>query len=200
MRVRPYGPAAWLVDEIDDPVSWAAGLRAIELDDVVEVVAAECSVLVRCDRARRTEVGDALARVTPVRRTVDPEPIVIPVRYGGEDLDEVAERLGLTPRSVIERHTGAVYTVRFCGFAPGFAYLGGLDPALELPRRDSPRTRVPAGAVAIAAHYTAVYPAPSPGGWHLLGATDEPLWDSSLAAPARLVPGSTVRFREIGAR
>lgn len=198
MRVRPYGPAAWLVDEIDDPVAWARGLRALDPDGIEEVVAAECSVLIRCERGSGATVHVAFPLVEPEPRAADPEAIVIPVRYEGEDLVEVAERLDLTPRAVVERHVAPLYTVRFCGFAPGFAYLGGLDPALALPRRSSPRTRVPAGAVAIAAHYTAVYPVPSPGGWHLLGTTDEVLWDSSRTSPARLMPGATVRFRDVG--
>ena len=89
--------------------------------------------------------------------------------YDGEDLADVAAACGMSTDEVVRRHVAGRYTCAFCGFAPGFAYLTGLDPALHLPRRPTPRTRVPAGAVAIAAEYTAVYPSPSPGGWHLLG-------------------------------
>jgi KipI family sensor histidine kinase inhibitor len=200
MRVRPYGPEAWLVDEIADPVAWAAGLRSARLEGVIEVVAAERTVLVRCDRERLATIGARFEGVTPADLAAAVDPVVIPVRYDGDDLGEVAKRTGMTVEEVVDRHAGGVYTVRFCGFAPGFAYLGGLDPVLELPRRESPRTRVAAGSVAIAAHYTAVYPAPSPGGWHLLGRTDEKLWDPLSATPSRLVPGTTVRFRDSGSR
>src|SRR6185295_9614266 len=94
--------------------------------------------------------------------------IVIPVRYDGPDLDEVASRLGLSRDEVIGKHTAAQYRVYMLGFVPGFAFLGLLDPSLELPRRASPRLRVPAGSVAIAGRQTAVYPLDTPGGWHLL--------------------------------
>ena len=96
---------------------------------------------------------------------------------------------------VVRRHSAVTYRAEFCGFAPGFAYLRGLDPALVLPRRDTPRPAVPAGSVAVADRYTAVYPTASPGGWHLLGRTDAVLWDERRADPATLRPGTRVRFR-----
>jgi KipI family sensor histidine kinase inhibitor len=124
--------------------------------------------------------------------------VTLPVRYDGADLDAVAAASSLTASEVVRRHSSATYVAAFCGFAPGFAYLTGLDPALHLPRRSTPRTRVPAGAVAIAGDYTAVYPHPSPGGWHLLGHTDAPVWDVERPRPNLLVPGTRVRFEVIG--
>ncbi len=106
----------------------------------------------------------------------------------------VAEATGLAVDEVIDRHVIGEYSVAFCGFSPGFAYMTGLDPVLHLDRRDTPRTRVPAGSVAIAADYTSVYPSPSPGGWHLLGRTDAALWDTERPEPALLAPGTTVRL------
>ena len=96
---------------------------------------------------------------------------------------------------MIALHSGADYTVAFCGFMPGFAYMTGLPAALHLPRRATPRERVPVGAVAIAAEYAGVYPRESPGGWHLLGRTDAVLWDDGREPPALLPPGTRVRFR-----
>ncbi len=122
------------------------------------------------------------------------------VRYGGEagpDLFEVADRLGLTPMQVIELHASMCYTVYILGFMPGFAYLGDLPEALRLPRRDTPRPRVPAGSVAIAGRHTAVYPAATPGGWHLIGRTDTRLWDLDRDPPAILRPGDQVRFEPV---
>lgn len=116
----------------------------------------------------------------------------LPVRYDGEDLAAVAERLGLAPEAVAAAHAEPAYVVRFLGFRPGFAYLDGLPPALRLPRRATPRPRVPGGAVAVGGPYTGVYPAPSPGGWHLLGTCGLPMFDP--AAGARLAPGDRVRF------
>jgi len=122
-------------------------------------------------------------------------PVVeIAVRYDGIDLDDVARRCDMTTDSVIELHTKTEFAVEFCGFSPGFAYLAGLPSALELPRRATPRTRVPAGSVAIAAQYSAVYPRESPGGWHLLGTTDHLLWDEHRRPPATLQPGTRIRF------
>ncbi|MFN8619224.1 MAG: 5-oxoprolinase subunit PxpB [Chloroflexota bacterium] len=123
--------------------------------------------------------------------------VEIPVRYGGEhgpDLDEVAERLGLTPAQVIEAHAATTYRVFLLGFRPGFAYLGTLPAALALPRRPEPRPRVPAGSVGIAARQTAVYPFETPGGWHLIGRTNATLWDLRQDPPAVLRVGERVRF------
>ena len=111
--------------------------------------------------------------------------------YSGEDLDEVAQMLGIAREEVIRRHTGSEYSVAFTGFAPGFAYLVGLDPRLELPRRVTPRPRVPAGSLAIAGGFTAVYPFDSPGGWHLLGRVAAPMFGP---AGSRLQLGDRVRF------
>ena len=118
---------------------------------------------------------DGFARSIGSAAGHDDGPVIeIPVRYGGEggpDLDEVADRLGLSPEAVVAGHTGTTYRVFMLGFAPGFAYLGTLSPELSLPRRSEPRVSVPAGSVAIAARQTGVYPVASPGGWHLIGRT-----------------------------
>jgi KipI family sensor histidine kinase inhibitor len=122
---------------------------------------------------------------------------VIPVRYDGPDLEWVAAQTGLPPDEVVHRHTARRYTVYLLGFVPGFAYLGELDPALVLPRRSTPRQRVPAGSVAIAGAQTAVYPLETPGGWHLIGSTALRLFDSSREPPALLAAGDTVRFEPV---
>jgi len=114
--------------------------------------------------------------------------------YDGEDLAEVSRLTGLSTEAVVEAHTGTPWRVAFGGFAPGFFYLAGGDPRLVVPRRDSPRTAVPAGSVALAGEFSAVYPRRSPGGWQLLGRTTAPLWDLDATPPALLAPGDTVRF------
>jgi 5-oxoprolinase (ATP-hydrolysing) subunit B len=119
---------------------------------------------------------------------------VIPVRYDGPDLAEVAQRTDLPVSEVIARHQAGVYTVYLVGFVPGFAYLGELDPSLALPRRDTPRPRVPAGSVAIAARQTAIYPLDTPGGWHVIGHTDVRLFDPQANPPAKFAAGDRVRF------
>jgi KipI family sensor histidine kinase inhibitor len=122
--------------------------------------------------------------------------------YGGEwgpDLDEVAARLGLTPTEVVAQHTAAELRVYMLGFSPGFPYLGDLPETLALPRRATPRERVPVGSVAIAERQTGIYSREMPGGWHVLGRTPVPLFQEDRRPPAYLAPGDRVRFVAIDA-
>jgi KipI family sensor histidine kinase inhibitor len=121
----------------------------------------------------------------------------IPVRYDGDDLADVGARTGLSRERIVELHAAREYRVYVIGFVPGFAYLGELDEALVLPRRATPRKRVPAGSVAIAEAQTAIYPFSSPGGWHLIGRTEMTMFDPSAAQPALLRVGDTVIFEPI---
>ena len=123
--------------------------------------------------------------------------MVIDVVYDGADLTEVAGLTGMAAGEVIAAHTGTPWRVGFGGFAPGFAYLVGGDPRLHVPRRAEPRTRVPAGSVALAGEFSGVYPRESPGGWQLIGRTDAVLWDVERPQPALLTPGMWVRFRAL---
>lgn len=125
-----------------------------------------------------------------------PQVIELEVRYDGPDLTTVAVATDRSEQEVVRRHSSATYRAAFSGFAPGFAYLTGLDPALHLPRRDTPRPAVPAGSLAIADAYTAVYPRRSPGGWHLLGTVTTPVFDVQRDPAALLSPGCRVRFVE----
>jgi KipI family sensor histidine kinase inhibitor len=140
--------------------------------------------------------SDALTE-TKAARTVE-----IPVVYGGEsgpDLDSAAAELGITARQLAQRHAAGEYVVAMIGFAPGFPYLIGLDPALALPRLATPRTSVPAGSVAIGGAQTGLYPRESPGGWRLLGRTPMTLFDPTREPPALLAPGDRVRFVAVDA-
>ncbi len=161
---------------------------AIELERVMTIVA-------RCasDAAGVPVAGDAGAGL----ETAASRPVEIAVQYGaadGPDLEELAAAHDLRPTDVIELHAAATYRVLFLGFAPGFAYLGGLPPRLAAPRRATPRARVPAGSVGIAGEQTCVYPLAMPGGWQLIGRTDTVLWNPSSSSPALLRPGDLVRF------
>lgn len=123
--------------------------------------------------------------------------ITIPVVYGGSygpDLLSAAGRCDLSAQAFVEKHTGGDYVVQNLGFMAGFAYLGGLDDALHIPRKDTPAIRIPAGSVAIGGSYTGVYPAASPGGWHIIGRTSLKLFDATAAQPCLLQPGDHVRF------
>ncbi|HET7069181.1 MAG TPA: allophanate hydrolase subunit 1 [Nocardioides sp.] len=136
---------------------------------------------------------DVLAAWRPTES--GPGPLVeLPVTYDGADLEYVARRWRCSVEEVVSRHQSVEYVAAFCGFAPGFAYLRGLDE--EVPRLDTPRTRVPAGSVALAGRWCGVYPTESPGGWRILGRTDAVLWDVTQPQPALLAPGTRVRFHD----
>ena len=168
---------------------------------VSDVVVGARSVVITHPR-HNAEVMRALIGSLDLSGAVKIAPVAAPsvtlaVDYSGPDLDYVARQCGLTSQEVVTLHSGAKYVVEFCGFSPGFAYLTGLPAVLHLPRRATPRPRVPRGAVAIAAQYSAVYPRESPGGWHLLGVTDHELWNMACDQPATLTPGTIVSFEQI---
>ncbi|MEV6830465.1 allophanate hydrolase subunit 1 [Amycolatopsis sp. NPDC051102] len=199
VRLLPCGRRAVLV-ETADVLGYQTALSRLAPDGVEELVPAARTLLVRFDPAvtDAQRLGALLRQVSPVDGAVtDAGEVVIPVVYDGEDLADVAAETGLSVGSLIARHTAGRYVSAFCGFAPGFAYLSGSDPVLHVPRRSSPRTRIPAGSVAIAGEYSAVYPSASPGGWRLLGRTDAPVWDVERDPPNLLPPGTRVRFTAV---
>lgn len=210
MRVLRCGELALLVefDRDQDVLSTAAAIRAAAEDPerstalagIDELVPAQRTLLVRCRPSTAlsdlTTAIEALA-VTDVDVTLGHE-VEIDVVYDGTDLEDVAALTGRSRDEVVATHTGTVWTVAFCGFAPGFGYLRAPGDPLEVARRPSPRTRVPTGSVALAGRYSGVYPTPSPGGWQLIGRTDATLWDLAQTPPALLVPGTRVHFREVG--
>jgi inhibitor of KinA len=139
---------------------------------------------------------------TRASSTTRPRAWDIPVCYEGEcapDLFDVARACGMSPQQVIAGHTQRSYVVYLLGFSPGFPYLGDLDARLELPRLTAPRTRVPAGSVAIATRYSAIYPQSTAGGWHIIGRTPLTLFDPRACPPVLLAAGDTVRFQAVDA-
>lgn len=191
---RPVGPRALLV-EVDDAraaLSLAAWARA---DGVAaeEIVPGAATVLFD-----GVPDPDRLAEALAGWRATDQAPagelVEVPVTYDGPDLDFVAASWGVGRDEVAARHAEHEFVAAFCGFAPGFAYLAGLPEGLNLPRLDSPRSRVPAGSVGIGGPWCGIYPTDSPGGWRLLGHTDIVLWEPSRDRPALLAPGTRVRF------
>lgn len=175
------------------------------LPGVTEVAAAFRSVTVhhdplRSDRASVLKAVVSLLEQTPPAAALTGTLWTLPVCHDTDlapDLADVADRTGLSPEDVIARHLGTDYSVYCIGFLPGFPFMGDIDATLRLPRRTSPRTRVPAGSVAIANGMTAIYPWESPGGWHLLGRCPVPLFDSTRTAPALLSAGDRVRFQAV---
>jgi KipI family sensor histidine kinase inhibitor len=201
MRFLPAGRQGLLVEcaGTEEVVGLHAALRHELPAGVLDAVPAARTLLVTFDDGitGRDRLAAHIAGLsTEPGQAAQAQTVEIAVTYDGEDLAEVARLAGVSPEEVVRRHAGGEYVAAFCGFAPGFAYLDGLDPALHLPRRETPRTRVPAGAVAVAGRWTAAYPRASPGGWQLIGRTDAPLWDPRRDPPALLAPGARVRFVE----
>ena len=223
VRVEPLGDRALTVrlgDSVDEATrrrvqATYARLAERAVPGVVELVPAFASVTVHYEPAGvprapgsaaspyarlRALLDDALAGVADA----SPPPaasVEIPVRYGGDDgpdLDDVARRHAMSPDEVVRLHTAGDYVVHMLGFLPGFPYLGGLDPRLATPRRDVPRTVVPAGSVGIGGAQTGVYSIDSPGGWHLIGRTALRLFDAGRDPPTLLRAGDRVRFRSVG--
>ncbi len=202
MRLLPCGDRAILVEVADaaERRRLDATLRRRPLPDTLEHVPGARTVLVVATTPRALPaIAAALHElVLDEENTTDPgDEILVEVRYDGPDLHDVAAHLGITPAEVVARHTGQVWTVEFAGFAPGFAYLSGSDGGLEVPRRESPRTRIPTGSVGLAGPYSGIYPRSSPGGWQLVGRSDVALWDPERDPPALLAPGRRVRFAEV---
>lgn len=203
MRLLPAGSDGVLVEvaKLEEALALYASLRDEPIVGVEELVPAAQTVLVRFDPARTglPELAEQLRR-RPLTTAAEVEgPLVtVPVHYDGEDLLEVAQVCGFDEAEVVHRHTATPWMVAFTGFAPGFAYLSGGDPALDVPRRADPRTLIPAGSVALAGRFSAVYPRASPGGWQLLGRTSLTMWDLGRDDPALLRPGMRVQFVDAG--
>ncbi|WP_160668604.1 5-oxoprolinase/urea amidolyase family protein [Pseudarthrobacter sp. ATCC 49987] len=199
--VRAVGTRAVLAEltGTQDVLALQALLLENPLPGQLDVLAAAETVLVTADSpVSAKRIAARLLRLdltAPVQR--DGGLVVIDTVYDGEDLAEVGELTGLGTAGVIAAHTGQIWTVAFAGFAPGFGYMVGENQALEVPRRSSPRTAVPAGSVALAGNYSAVYPRRSPGGWQLIGRTGAKMWDLDREQPALAAPGHRVQFRAV---
>ncbi|MFB4308851.1 allophanate hydrolase subunit 1 [Actinomadura sp. GTD37] len=199
MRILPSGDAALLVELPDVPVMLGlyAALAASPPPGVADVVPAARTLTLLLDpSADPAGVAAAVRATRPGAADGAAGAAEVPVVYDGADLGEVARSTGLTPAGVVAAHTGTPWRVAFTGFAPGFGYLEGGDPRLDVPRRAVPRVRVPAGSVGLAGRFSGVYPVESPGGWQLIGRTEAVLWDLDRDPPALLRPGVTVRFVE----
>jgi len=212
-RIHSLGDAA-LVCEAAPPATldcqrriWALAERARLMPHVVEVVPGMNNLTIVFDplvadyETLAAELESAWDAAEPT--DMDSAEIEIPVHYGGADgpdLAALAKHTGFSIDEVVKRHTQAEYVVFFLGFQPGFAYLGGLDPALAMPRHAEPRLEVPAGSVGIGGAQTGIYPAASPGGWQLLGRTELKLFDPARNPPTLMQPGDRVRFTALEVR
>lgn len=198
MKILPSGSHALLleVDSLEAVLDLYAALQA----GVVDLVPAARTILVVTDGVVPLSQVSAAVRATTPRRRVQQNggQVMIPVHYDGVDLTDVAEGLGWSAAELVRAHGEALWTVAFCGFTPGFGYLATDRKGWDVPRRASPRTEVPAGAVALAGEYSAVYPRRSPGGWQLIGPTEVDVFDLCRDPAALLRPGVQVRFVDVG--
>ena len=204
MRVLPCGTVSLLLelDDLDGVLATYAALVQDPPKGVLDIVPAALTVLLVTDPAETSlaEVRRAIGQLKPqYDRRVVGELVEIPVTYDGEDLEDTARLLGYDVSELIRRHTAEEWTVAFCGFAPGFGYLTSATQEWDVPRRSSPRTKVPTGSVALGGRFTGVYPRESPGGWQLIGRTDLAMFDLSREPPALLRPGNRGRFVDVGA-
>jgi KipI family sensor histidine kinase inhibitor len=200
LRVLPYGDRALLLEVADVAVGGIrAALEESPLPGQVDLVAAARTVLVVLDRPPGDTDLARLRRLTPVPAADDDAVrMTLDIVFDGPDLADVARLTRHSADALVEALTTVEFTVAFSGFAPGFGYLTGLPPDLHVPRRDTPRTRVPPGSLGLAGPYAGIYPRASPGGWQLVGRTDAVLFDVDRDPPALLRPGTRVRFRRAG--
>ena len=199
LRFLPAGDTARLVElaDLDAVLALFASLTDAPPAGVVELVPAARTLAVTFDQHRTTPqrlAAEIAARDLSSRPDASGREVEIPVVYDGQDLAGVAALTGLSVAEVIERHAATPWRAAFNGFAPGFCYLTGGDPALVVPRLQSPRTAIPAGSVALAGQFSGIYPQESPGGWQIIGTTPVAMWDLSRRPPARIAPGDQVRF------
>jgi KipI family sensor histidine kinase inhibitor len=187
MNILRAGDRAWLI-EVDDNAAARRLARHLQGRGFEDVVPGHRTVLVIGD------VDPAGLHDGHELHELEGALHEIPVTYDGPDVEEVAALTGIDADEVVTRHCAPIYTVAFLGFVPGFPYLVGGDPTLEVPRRSDPRVRVPAGSVAIAGPYSGIYPRESPGGWRLVGHTTVEPFDAERRPPALLAPGDRVRF------
>lgn len=209
MRFTPASDQSLLVT-LGDEISLACNghvvrlfqaLQAVEAPAITGISPAYNSILIRFD-ARRATHAEMEALISDVEANtghlpdIEAREIVIPVRYDGPDLNEVAELHQFSPKDVAEIHAGQKYRCYLLGFVPGFAYLGDVPAQIATPRRSTPRKYVPAGSVGIAGQQTGIYPVSTPGGWNLIGTTAVSLFDLDRGEPL-IRPGDTVRFEPI---
>lgn len=199
MRILPSGRRGLLLelDSLEEVLSHYRALQEADLP-VEDLVPAGRTILVVTDGAPDLRALAARIRAIPpvVTGSGAGDLVQIPVRYDGADLAEAAHLAGSPAEELVGRHLAEEWTVAFCGFSPGFGYLTGTRFTWNLPRRSTPRTRVPAGALGLAGEFTGIYPRESPGGWQLIGTAAVEVFDADRDPPALLVPGARVRFVE----
>lgn len=215
MLVRPCGEEAVIIDFLEEDAAAVDGnvldavlalnrsLVGMQVPGIIDTVPAAQTLLItfntkQISPARFAEIVDSIKLTPTLKGTQEAaDTIEIPVVYNGPDVETVARHTGLSVREVIETHSATTWTAAFGGFAPGFYYLVPQTPLWDIPRLETPRTKIPAGSVAVAGEFSAVYPQQSPGGWQLLGTTTIPMWDVDRWQPSLLKPGDLVRFVEV---
>lgn len=204
MRFLPVNPNTMLV-ELDDLAQTLAlfdALRSNPVAGIAEIIPAARTLMIRTDYGVNADASIAgkiqnfsfsLGTIQEHNTTT---PIEIPVSYNGDDLDDVANIMEMDRQTLIDAHQAAIWQVAFCGFAPGFAYLISNDERFDVPRRQTPRTRIPSGSLALGGRFCGIYPQETPGGWQIIGHSDMPMWDIERQPPALMRPCTRCRFVE----
>lgn len=199
MRFLAVNLSSFLVelDTLDETLALFDALSAAPEKGIEEIIPAARTLLIRY-QPMQTSMAQLAGKISQCslqhKEARYGQQVTIPVHYNGEDLPAVAELMGIAVQEVIRRHQESLWNVAFTGFAPGFAYMVSDTGGWQTPRRSTPRTRIPAGSVALAGEFSGIYPQASPGGWQLIGQTDLQMWDLTRAQPALLLPGSQVQF------
>lgn len=196
--IRPCGDSAFIIElgDLERVLAMHAQLAHDPHPGQLDVLAAATTVMVQAASPSAAIDLAAHVRTLSLDHKVDRDDTLVEIEvvYDGEDLADVAHLVGLSIDGVIAAHTGQLWTAAFGGFSPGFVYCIGENHILDVPRRPSPRTMVPAGAVGLAGHFSAVYPRNTPGGWQLIGHAQAPMWDANREKPALVAPGNRVRY------
>jgi KipI family sensor histidine kinase inhibitor len=203
MRFLPVNTDCFLIelDSLEETLALYNQLHSMKFKGIKDLIPAAKTILVFFNELE-TNFTTLMACIQSLKANssyeLHTQEVIIPIRYTGEDLIQVAELQGLSVAEVIQKHQQSVWNVAFIGFAPGFAYLTSPDrPFTDIPRLSVPRKKIPSGSLGLAGQYSGIYPKDSPGGWQLIGTTNEKMWDLQRQNPALLLPGMTVHFEDV---
>ena len=203
MRFLSVNSDSFLIElsSLEETLALYSKLQNLHLNGIKDLIPAAKTILI-CFNEIKTDFKTLSVLIGTLKLDSgfdrNTQEVIIPIRYDGEDLAQVAELQGLSIADLILKHHQSTWDVAFIGFAPGFAYMSSLDqPFTDIPRLKTPRKKIPSGSLGLAGQYSGIYPKDSPGGWQLIGTTSEKMWDLQRQNPALLRPGMRVHFEDV---